>query len=449
LDWILARTQLLTPRIALKRVAIDPAEIGELLQTIGIPSSQWDSQLNGAGLETMRRLLLGPARELVAERASTARTLTMEYLRQERLLEDEPYALVDVGWNGTLQRSIGRLLEASNCGRRTTGLYVGLRSHKKHREDDVMLGCFADVGRSAEFDDLGYLVPLIELFFSADHGGVTGYHRSDDRITPLLHAEGVRRLTNWGVDVQQQAILAFERQLDGLDRYGVLEEWKPLVMERLSQFAASPTVEQAAAYGCYEDAEDQNESYTRVLAASFEFVDALRYRVFKKLRHHNEWAAGSLALTTPSLRWLAGGSTTSSRHRVQSRVFLNGLEPVEGFGPEEGPYAELQLPKFVWAYGPQAIFRVPARARPVRLTLSVSTLFRDQHVEIEFNGQSLVKGRVPPGDAQGRHPSTTLACVLPPGSASIAWLKPSFWAKQDRPLALVIVRVSLEVTDAN
>ena len=57
------------------------------------------------------------------------------YLRQEGLMEDKPYALVDSGWIGTLQMSIQYLL-ATDTGqeRRIYGYYYGLYDVPKDAE---------------------------------------------------------------------------------------------------------------------------------------------------------------------------------------------------------------------------------------------------------------------------------------------------------------------------
>lgn len=445
MDWILARTHLLTPRIALRRVNITPEEVGDALAAHGIGAAAWDLHMGRRERDAIRTVLTSEARPLLLERAETARQLALGYLQQEGLFSESPFALVDVGWNGTLQRSIGRLLAGAGRDIPTTGLYLGLRSHKKRRADDVLLGCLADVGRSAEFDAMGYIVPLIELFASADHGGVIGYERrADGHVRPLLNPAGAERLLRWGIDLQQKSILAFERELGAIEDFGPLEDWRALVMERLTAFASAPTREQAQAYGRYEDAEDQNESYTRQLAAPLSMRDALRFRTISRLRHHNEWAAGSLALSSPLLRLVAGAAVRRRQARLGSAVFGPGVEPLEGFGAEEGPYVDMGLPRFVWAYGPRAVMRIPARDRPMRLSLAISTLFPEQHVDLELAGQVMITRPVAPGDAQGAHPSVTIVLPLPAGKACSLALRPHYWSDGERPLALIVVRVTVE-----
>ena len=445
MEWILARTHLLTPRIALRRVDIKPEEIGSTLAAHGMHAPAWDTHMGRRERDALRTVLAGDARPLLLERATRARELTLHYLRQEGLFDRTAFALVDVGWNGTLQRSIGRLLAAAGHDIPTIGFYLGLRSHKKRRAGDVLLGCLADVGRSSDLDALGYIVPLIELFVSADHGGVVGYDRdADGRVTPLLNPVGAQRLLRWGVDVQQEAILAFERELGAIEDHGLLEDWRSVVMERLTAFASEPSREQAQAYGRYEDAEDQNESYTQRLAAPLSIRDALRFRAIARLRHHNEWIAGSLALSSSLPRMVAGSSRRRRRTRLRSAVFSPEIEPLEGFGPEEGPYADMRLPPFVWAYGPRAIMRIPARDRPMRLVLALSTLIPGQRVDVELAGRVMTRRDVAPGDAQGAHPSAEIDLPLPTGKACSLVLRPHFWSDSERPLALIVTRVALE-----
>lgn len=449
LDWILARTHVLTPRIALRRIALEPESHRTAMATAGFPPGTWDRQLDAEARERLKKVLLGPMREPFKASVLHARRDAIAYMRQEGLLDGRRFALVDVGWNGTLQRSIGRMLEIAGCGQRTLGLYLGLRTHKKHRPDDEMIGCIADVGRASVFHELDCVIPLIELFFSADHAGVVGYEAKDGLIISRLKAGGESRLVRWGVRLQHEAALALESHLDGIDELGCSAEWRRHVLAELKRFSSAPSKDEAEVYGDYDDAEDQNESYTRKLAAPFGLVEAVRYRLARRLRHHNEWAAASIALTPIPLRLVAGFRGVAARGAKASQIFVGSLAPIEGFGPEEGPYPEMRLPRFTWAYGPEATVELPVRAGPTRLRAFVSTLFPDQRVTLMIGRKRLAESVVPPGDETGQHPSTVIDCLVPAGPPAVLKLVPSFWANGDRPLAIVVVRMALESIDAH
>ena len=47
------------------------------------------------------------------------------YLKQEGLLDDISYAIVDSGWVGSIQKSISHLVESTGCNRKLTVFILG------------------------------------------------------------------------------------------------------------------------------------------------------------------------------------------------------------------------------------------------------------------------------------------------------------------------------------
>lgn len=66
--------------------------------------------------------------ELADRRSRSRYEAAIGYLTQEGLLEDIPYALVDSGWIGTMQESLGHLLQSAGYSRPLEGYYFGLYS---------------------------------------------------------------------------------------------------------------------------------------------------------------------------------------------------------------------------------------------------------------------------------------------------------------------------------
>lgn len=66
-----------------------------------------------------------------------------------------------------------------------------------------------------------------------------------------------------------------------------------------------------------------------------------------------------------------------------------------------------------------------------------------------LGGKRLAESVVPPGDETGQHPSTVIECLVPAGPSTALKLVPSFWAKGDRPLAIVVVHMALESLHAH
>jgi hypothetical protein len=66
--------------------------------------------------------------------AEKQRNLLVAYLRQEGLFSGVADAIVDVGWKGNLQDSLGTILEEEGRRRPVIGFYIGLNYRGSLRE---------------------------------------------------------------------------------------------------------------------------------------------------------------------------------------------------------------------------------------------------------------------------------------------------------------------------
>ena len=441
MSWILARSSLLTPRIALRRAEIDVEDpaAGELLRAAGFPRASWDSHLREDRLVKFRDALSkGGLAEMIRSRAAAAREKTLAYLTQEGLLDGVPFAIVDVGWNGTLQRSISSLLDSRfpDPPPPVRGYYMGLRSRRQHKSSDEMVACFSDVSRQDRFAEIGYIVPLIELFCAATHPGVNGYKQVGDRWVPDFR--GTMPTGNWPVATQQAAVAAFARHLaDSPLSDTPLSALSDLALENLARFAGAPTSEEAAAYGAFRDAEDQNDSYNYALAAPYSLPAALRLRFGRHGYHHNEWQAGSLRLSSDLMRRIA--APTSRLSKVPDPIVPSVVTLRSGFGPLEGPYRSPKLPRFRWIYGPVAELELNRPATGT-LSLELTTLFEGQSVRVMADGRILAAAPIEPLASQRGGARCRIELDLAAtGRGNTLRLEFAKWQKNgDRPLAAIL-----------
>ncbi|MEI2722453.1 MAG: hypothetical protein V9H26_02590 [Verrucomicrobiota bacterium] len=128
--WIFNRQRFLTAEQVLKRVGLDPNAFTAELTSIGIPTTAWSADLSTEQTERLRECLQTPPfAAAIRHQVTTARKLALRYLEQEGVLDGTPYALVDIGWHGNMQRSFARWLRADPARRNlpVTGMYFGLQ----------------------------------------------------------------------------------------------------------------------------------------------------------------------------------------------------------------------------------------------------------------------------------------------------------------------------------
>ena len=154
-----------------------------------------------------------------ADGADGLRSLALGYLRQEGLLDDTPWAMVDIGWHGNLQRSLGRVLALGGSARAVTGFYFGLVPGAAVPAGDTAIGYWNQVpARGHGVRRLNHA--LWEIFLSADHGSVLGYREAGGRFVAELREARNERALGWGLATLQAAVLKFVEVLEEAERAG-------------------------------------------------------------------------------------------------------------------------------------------------------------------------------------------------------------------------------------
>jgi predicted HAD superfamily hydrolase len=303
-DWILARTHGLTLRDVLQRIRFNTNELSISRHLI----DKWggiDAPLDDHAITEMESVLY-ENKALIDERAAAHRQVVLQYLGQEGFLESSRVGLVDVGWNGTLQRALSNMRRGASSSQKIFGQYFGIRKKPNiDPEYDSFEGWFSSPEHLAQIETKAYIVPMIELFTAADHGGTTGYQKNSGRVEPTLRSARNVRALDWGLSVQHEATLAFARNALRVireDEFSELPELSKVYSNALlEEFILRPTSEEAKAYCAYEDAEDQNEVRYNKLGRPYDRKELSLYFSKDYMHHHNEWRQGALAITEASL----------------------------------------------------------------------------------------------------------------------------------------------------
>ncbi len=124
-------------------------------------------------LRVIDAFLTAPLRQRVEYEASKARDRLFGYLQTLVPMDGgEPVGILDLGWNGTIQRNLQQVLELSGFDLPLTGCYLGLTGrHARHRLSGTDLSAF--FGTAAESQDfLSAIVRSPEVLEQAVMGNV-------------------------------------------------------------------------------------------------------------------------------------------------------------------------------------------------------------------------------------------------------------------------------------
>lgn len=235
---------------------------------------------------------------------------TVSYLRQEGLLEETSYALVDSGWVGTLQLSLQRVLEYEKVGKvRLQGYYFGLYARPEGTAADQYRAFYfgeRDVMRKIRFSNC-----LFETVFSAPEGMTCGYRLKERKLQDSAYEAVENDSRNPNADVMEHFVKLL---LQYVSCYGTIDDDKGATphkkrvsfVESLLKFMmGKPTQWEAAAFGELLFCDDVLELQLQPVAACWDEQELHKQRFLNKILikmnlksdilHESGWAEGSIA----------------------------------------------------------------------------------------------------------------------------------------------------------
>lgn len=249
-DFLVSGVSRLTVSEFLTRIGIAPADYEIDIHKAGFTSAD-QFVLNGEDYGRLRMLfrLIAPR---VIELAEKERDILHDYFQQEGLFGQQNIGIVDIGWHGTLQESISRLLKLYQYDIPITGFYLGTFSAAKSRVDAGAKQHAFIFEQGEPADRLSIVKTSIEVFewiFCAPHGSVIGFEYGSEGIKPKFgstESEQNRLLTS-----QQMQIGAMQFVRDALDCFTTLPPpiSSDLALSLLKDLLMQPTDREASAIG--------------------------------------------------------------------------------------------------------------------------------------------------------------------------------------------------------
>lgn len=291
---------------ALDRLNIQPGEIKDkLIAATDLGEAQWNDNLTVRQRDVLRKFILndGFVQSLIVERAKEKRTVVVDYLRQEGLLEDVPYGMVDLGTAGTLHCALSTILKSVNA-RPLTSFYLGYR----HNDLDTYYGSleayFFDYRQQVGFECRG-LSDMLEIICSGDHGSVVGYKEENKQIQPVLTEQVNQKVMDWGYEKVRETIHFFAETIV-LDAT-LVNPWTDVrnsVLRAFETFWKHPSLAEANAWGSFlmEDGWGNKAQWLQI-AEPYQWKHLSRILKKKQfqLRKH-WWVGGAISLTPPPLQ---------------------------------------------------------------------------------------------------------------------------------------------------
>jgi len=142
------------------------------LQNIGPDPSKWTEQ-------DIRTCILRH-RQSIMEKVTAERNMLFDYLTEMNFFDQDDPVIVDVGWGGSIQSSLVKLLALWNYPKkRLRGIYLGVNEYAAYKQDKI--GFLFNGNQSQFLEHLN----LIELITSSPQHGVVRIDRADGIFIPV------------------------------------------------------------------------------------------------------------------------------------------------------------------------------------------------------------------------------------------------------------------------
>ncbi|HEV7332746.1 MAG TPA: hypothetical protein VGN63_17030 [Flavisolibacter sp.] len=223
--------------------------------------------------------------------ARAYRETVIGYFEQEGLLQDERIGFVDIGWKGTLQDAIFRILKSKKPDFKLTSYYLAVTHFSANTTPEnrkVPAYIFPSIRPG--------IGPILELLLQCEHGTTVSYQRDETgRFEPVLKATSVH-LEEWGLESYKKGIRTFSRTLSqSLAAYPDIETTYAAITPILIELLEDATPEVAATLGDLLYSGNIEESNVRRFAPPFNVSQALSYIISSKKQRdsYTQWLDAS------------------------------------------------------------------------------------------------------------------------------------------------------------
>jgi predicted HAD superfamily hydrolase len=302
LAWLFLRPDFISVRAMCDQVNLQPEQIADTLLHYGFPPKTWDKNLTDEEFTALKGVFqTQEVSNLIINLATTYREKAIGYFKQEGIGDGTSFALVDVGWSGGSQRSFSTLLASADLYPETgvREFYFALDKIVEPFSRDRLIPYFLVADDATK----RYLLchrEILELFLAADHGSTIRYEEQEYGYIPVLRSEKNVSGLQWGVLVQQQAILKFtELMVESMhpDKCEV-QHFHQVTENLLEAFIYTPSREEAEAFGTQSFSQQQTESKFYELAPVYNLVDGIRMLFGRQHIHNFTWFSASIQRST-------------------------------------------------------------------------------------------------------------------------------------------------------
>lgn len=297
----------------LERLCLRTDDLLPVFQQAGFKSL--DEIATNTDTDRLAKLFSNPkVIERISKRAAEERDLLMRYLRQEGVVgQKERVALVDIGWNATIQKSLDHAANIARVPHDIVGYYLGTFHGAARDTLSPTRGYVCDLGVPNErFRPLAEFRQLIEFICTSARGSLKHFESQSKLSVPVI-AEPDHDNTQMAAirELHEGAVEFATLMRDEATIFGINTLDASSASAAIFRLMSNPTAEEAEMVGSMSHGDGMGISTSRKFAAfsggnfSADNVLADFGRAYWKAGMLNQQSAESMMLRT--LLWLHEG----------------------------------------------------------------------------------------------------------------------------------------------
>ena len=282
-----------SPYIMLKRAGFSKADRQSVYVSIGFKGDE-KALMNRGEFAAFREKARTDERfrALLISKSDSAYECFEAYVKQEKIGFYDHVGIVDLGWTGSMQYTLSRLLYNMGVKTQVTGFYMGMLNAPPS-EISYETWLFTEKSRRIK---AWFSHNLVECVFSAPHGQTMGYARTGDGISPVLAPDEPDGNTEFARSAEHTAVSIAEN----IKNKNFNEEYRKLALSLLKEVMMYPDKQEAEVLGVIRFCDDVGEQYHKSIAEKG-VSDKLKKELIRhKLMNRDStdgyyWYYGSLA----------------------------------------------------------------------------------------------------------------------------------------------------------
>lgn len=289
------------------RAGLSVTEAQEIAGLLGF-SEKYRERLSHGEVRSLIPMLgaCKPFMDLLVSHAEEKYPLVCGYLEQEGLTEDIPYAVVDSGWMGSMQKTLKHILTGMGFEGKVEGYYFGMYEYPAGTEHNDYHSWYfkpeEEIRRKVYFSN-----SLFECIFSSPEGMTLGYENRDERFYPVLehryslNREKVEKTTALLERYARIFVLEFQDRI-----WDKTADFQETAAKLLYYFMGRPTESEALEFGGYVFCDDVVGEERQTVAAPLSYEEVREnHLVYKSVNmllkkgkpiRESAWLEGSTVL---------------------------------------------------------------------------------------------------------------------------------------------------------